>query len=227
MRSTQHLLAAALTLGMSASAFAQGTATTQPVTVGETVTHWTATGFVGGNFNTGAPAPQVDLNAGGVEYGGALAYLWHGIVGGEFIGSFAPTFDVTSALVENNPHVNTYMANVIAALPVGVGGHVQPYISGGAGGIHMAADIFTINQATGQPTSSFTNNHEMRWGWDLGAGAMAFANSTVGVRGDIRYYKASVNNQINEGSSPQDIIVQQLISGLHFWRVDGGVTFRW
>src|SRR3954471_2079756 len=226
MRSTQYLLAAALTLGLSLPAFAQGTATTQPVNVGETVTHWTATGFVGSNFNSGAPAPQIDLSAGGVEYGGALAYLWHGVVGGEFLASFAPNLDVTSALVENNPHVNTYMANVIAALPIGVGGHVQPYFSGGAGGIHMAADVFALNQA-GVPTADFTSNHEMRWGWDLGGGAMAFANDRIGVRGDVRYYKASVNNQINSGSTPQDVVVQEMISGLHFWRVNGGVTFRW
>jgi len=225
MRSTHYLLAAALTLGLSAPVLAQGAATTQPVTVGETVTHWTATGFVGSSFNAGAPAPQIDLSSGGVEYGGALAYLWHGVVGGEFISSFAPTFDVTSALVSNNPHVNSYMANVITALPVGVGGHVQPYFSGGFGGIHMAADVATLD-ATGTALST-TSNHEMRWGWDLGGGAMAFANERIGVRGDVRYYKASVNNQINEGSSPQDVIVQEMISGLHFWRVNGGVTFRW
>ena len=226
MRSTQYLLAAALAVGISAPAFAQGTATTQPVNVGETVSHWTATGFVGGNFNTGGPAPQVDINGGGVEFGGAVAYLWHGLVGGEFITSFAPTFDVTSVLIDNNPHVNTYMGNAIVALPIGVGGHVQPYFSGGAGGIHMAADVFDLNQA-GQPTSSFTANHEMRWGWDLGGGAMAFANNRVGFRGDIRYYKATVNNQINTGSSSQSIVVQELLSGIHFWRADGGVTFRW
>ena len=226
MRSTQYLLAAALAVGISGPAFAQGTATTQPVNVGETVSHWTATGFVGGNFNSGAPAPQIDTFGGGVEYGGALAYLWHGVVGGEFITSFAPSFDVTSALIENNPHVNTYMANVIAAIPIGVGGHVQPYVSGGYGAIHMSADVFTLDR-NGVATSSFTNNHESRGGWDLGGGAMAFANSRVGVRGDIRYYKATVNNQINEGSSTQDLIVQELVSGIHFWRADGGVTFRW
>jgi len=227
MRSTPHLLAAALTLGLSAPAFAQGTATTQPVNVGETASHWTAAGFVGSNFNNGGPAPQVDLiSSGGVEYGGALAYLWRGMVGGEFIASFAPSFDVTSVLLENNPHVNTYMANVIAAIPIGVGGHVQPYVSGGTGGIHMAAGVFTLDQ-TGVPTSSFTNNHEMRWGWDVGGGAMAYANSRVGVRGDIRYYKASVNSQISQGSSPQDAILQEIVSGVHFWRADGGVTFRW
>ena len=226
MQSTRYLLAAALAVGISGPAFAQGTATTQPVTVGETVSHWTATGFVGGSVATGGPASQIDINGSGVEYGGALSYLWHGMVGGEFITSFSPSFDATSVLLQNNPHVATYMANVIAALPVGVGGHVQPYISGGAGGIHMAADVFTLDQA-GVPTSNFTSNHEMRWGWDLGGGAMAFANNTVGVRGDVRYYKASVNNQINSGSSPQDVVTQQLLSGIHFWRVDGGVTFRW
>ena len=226
MRSTPYLLAAAFAVGISGPAFAQGTATTQPVTVGQTVTHWTATGFVGGNFNTGAPAPQVDLNAGGVEFGGAVAYLWRGIVGGEFIASFAPTFDVTSALVQNNPHVSTYMGNVIAALPVGVGGHVQPYVSGGTGGISMTANVATLDQ-NGAPTATFNSNSEMRWGWDVGAGAMAFANNRVGFRGDIRYYKATVDNQINQGISPQGQVVQNLISGLHFWRADGGVTFRW
>ena len=222
MRSAHCFVAAALTLGLAGSATAQTypPASTQPSTYGATESHWTASGFVGSGFATKGDSLAVDEDAGGVAFGGQLAYLWHGFVGPEFLADWAPTFDVTTALVDNNPRVASYMANIIGALPLGANGQVVPYASGGFGGIGMRADVLNLD-------GSLTGNSEMRTGTNIGGGIMAFASRRIGFRGDVRYYHASTDDTINEGISPQGEVVQSLISGLKFWRTTGGVTFRW
>jgi hypothetical protein len=210
-----------MAFGLAGTATAQTTsASTQPTAIGPTVSYWTASGFVGTGFGTKGDSAAVDENAGGVAFGGQLAYLWHGYVGPEFLAEWAPTFDVTSALVENNPRVGSYMANAIAAIPLGANGQIAPYASGGFGGITMRADVLNSD-------GSFTGNSEMRWGTNIGGGVMAFASRRIGLRGDVRYYHAGTDNALNEGISPQGAVVQRLVSGLEFWRTTGGVTFRW
>jgi outer membrane protein with beta-barrel domain len=213
-----------LALGLSGTAAAQtpSTATTQPTTYGQTVSHWVASGFVGGGFNgNNNDNPRVDENAGGVTFGGQVGYLWKGIVGPEFLFEWAPSFDVTSVLIptDSNTHVLSYMANAIGALPLGADGQVMPYISGGFGAIQMAADV--VNPFD----NSVSNNQNTEWGTNLGGGIMAFASNRWGVRGDVRYYHANTDNNFN--GSAQDQFVQSLVSGLSYWRATGGVSVRW
>jgi len=242
MRLTQYLLAAALALGISGPALAQGTATT-PSSPSSTVGHWTASGFVGGTFNRGAsttlvgPAGNsvgVDFsNSGGVEYGGELGYQWHNMIGAEFLASFAP-FDVTSFAIstDRNPRSHAYMANAIALIPVGSEVRFQPYVSGGIGGIGMSADVLTLNGVLVTSAGTVANVTTTRasrtsFGEDFGGGVMAFASDRFGFRGDVRYYHASTDNNIVASDLVQTQVVRGLLSGLHFWRADGGVTFRW
>jgi outer membrane protein with beta-barrel domain len=223
MRSATCFIAAALALGLAGTAAAQ-TPGTYPATtqnnIGPVESHWTASGFIGSGFGTEGNALGIDENGGGVAFGGQLAYLWHGVLGPEFIADWAPTFDVTSPFVDNNPRLASYMANLIGAFPLGSAGQVVPYLSGGFGSIGMRADVVNLD-------GTFSGNSEMRWGSNIGGGVMAFATRRVGFRGDIRYYSASTDDQLNEGISAQGQVVQRLISGLTFWRTTGGVTFRW
>jgi len=226
MRSATCFIAAALVLGLAGRAPAQ-TPSTYPATtssgsIGPAESHWTASGFIGSGFGTRSDALGIDENAGGVAFGGQLAYLWHGYVGPEFIADWAPTFDVTSPFVDNNPRLASYMANLIGALPLGSEGQVVPYASGGFGGIGMRADVIDLAAAGG-----VSSNSEMRWGTNIGGGVMAFASRRIGFRGDVRYYHSSTDNNLNQGISPQGEVVQRLLSGLAFWRTTGGVTFRW
>ncbi|HXD20317.1 MAG TPA: outer membrane beta-barrel protein [Vicinamibacterales bacterium] len=226
MRSATCFMAAALALGLAGTAAAQTgqtyPATTQSTNIGPSISHWTASGFIGSGFGTQGDALGIDENAGGVAFGGQLAYLWHGFVGPEFIADWAPTFDVTSPFVDNNPRLASYMANLIGAFPLGSEGQVVPYASGGFGGIGMRADVIDLTAP-----DRVSGNSEMRLGTNLGAGIMAFASRRVGFRGDIRHYSASTDDTLNDGISVQGQIVQRLISGLSFWRTTGGVTFRW
>src|SRR5215510_13517374 len=88
---------------------------------------WVASGFVGSNFGAGADSASVD-------FGGQLAFLWRGAIGGEVLADFAPRFRINNTLLADNPNVNSYMVNVIGAVPIGSEARVQPYASGGLGG---------------------------------------------------------------------------------------------
>jgi hypothetical protein len=223
MRSADYILAAALTFGLVGSAAAQAvpaapsTATTQAITYGQTVSHWLASGFAGSGFDSKGDNPRVDTNSAGAAFGGQVGYLWRGVVGPEVLVEWAPSFDLTSALIDN-AHVFSYMANAIGALPLGADGQIQPYVSGGFGRVQLVADI-------PRPDGASDHSSNGQRGTNLGGGVMAFANNSFGVRGDMRYYHASTANDLT--GSAGDQFIEGLTSGLHYWRATGGLSFRW
>jgi len=224
MRSTQYLFAAILTFALVGTAAAQTTspppssAVTQPTYGGATDSHWLASGFVGGGFSASGDAPQIDSSsAGGVTFGGQVAWLWRGIVGPEFLAEWAPNFDVTSVLIDGNTRVANYMINAIGAYPLGADGQWQPYVSGGWGRTRLSADIRTLNG-----TESDSNG---AWGGNIGGGLMAFANRGFGARGDIRYFRGRTVNELSGSASEQ--FFESLGSGLSYWRASGGISYRW
>jgi hypothetical protein len=234
MRSAQYALATALTLALAGTATAQttapppSTATTQATTYGETVSHWLASGFVGGGFSASGDFPNIDTNGGSsVAYGGQVGYLWHGVVGPEFLFEWAPNFNaISSTFISGDTHVHSYMANAIGAIPLGADGQFVPFISGGFGSIRANADVLTT---TGNTFSSSRGGG----GNNIGGGVMAFANR-IGVRGDLRHYHAStdqnftgtVRDQVLAGTLREQLI-EGVLSGLSYWRATGGVSFRW
>ncbi len=224
MRSAHHVLAAALTLALAGAASAQttspapSTATTQPTYVGATVSHWLASGFVGGGWDTKGESLISDSNNGGVTVGGQVGYLWRGIVGPEFLFNYAPNFDVSSAFIPGDTRVLSYMANAIGAYPLGADGQFVPYGSGGIGSMQATADVLSADGTTHSDQNGVL-------GWNIGGGAMAFANKGFGVRGDIRYFRASTQHDF--AGSFADQLTQQVISGLKYWQATGGISFRW
>jgi len=230
MRFSTFVLVGTLAAGFSGTAMAQSNASSQTTptvapanNAGYTRSHWIASGFVGGNFNARSDSQVVDNNSGNsIDFGGETAYLWRGVVGGEFLMDFAPsTFAVNDRfLLADKPAVNSYMANAIAAIPLGVDGRFQPYVSGGLGGIHLATSI------TNPVTATTSSNHEMLGGTNIGGGAMVFASPNWGVRGDVRYFHTSTVNDLGSGT-PADQLTKALLSGLTFWRANAGITFRW
>jgi hypothetical protein len=224
MRSAQYLYAAVLTFALAAPAAAQttapppSTATTQPNYVGATVSHWVASGFVGGGFSANGDSPNIDSNsAGSVEFGGQVAWLWRGIVGPEFLADWAPSFDVSSALIDGNTRVANYMINAIGAIPLSADGQIQPYVSGGWGRTRLSADIRSVGGTNSESHGS--------WGGNIGGGVMAFATRGWGVRGDIRYYRARANDSFS--GSVSDQFFESVASGLSYWNASGGISFRW
>jgi|SRR5262249_4106833 len=109
--------------------------------------------------------------------------------------------------------VTTVMANLIVAGGDGGrygfgrrrGASVRPYASGGVGLMH---EVVT----TAVPGEQVANND---LGLNLGVGVMAMPYRSVGVRGDVRYYRNLVNNadatNVNFGA-------------FHFWRASIGLV---
>jgi hypothetical protein len=190
---------------------------------------WVASGFIGSSFSTSSNTLQNTLESNnnvpaGLTYGGQVGYLWHGIVGGEFIADFAPDVGFDSILLASQPHVNSYMGNVIGAYPFGPDGNYQPYVSGGFGSIGVRGEFFTLPDDVGNRIA--VEADQQRWGGNLGGGMFAYYNR-FGVRGDVRWYRSSGGGDILNSDTFADDAARALLSDLHFWRGTIGLAFRW
>jgi hypothetical protein len=180
---------------------------------------WNATGFVGSYFGPGGDSPAAHNISSSMTFGGQISRTW-GFAGVEVLADFAPKYHIDTAFLDSHPWVNSYMAN---ALGIWSGRFVEPYISGGIGGIQMHANVLTPSFVTGGTDN--TSVYQTRFGWDIGTGVYAFGGSTVGFRADVRYFKATTANSLT-GSAP-NVATETLLSGIQFWRANIGVAFRW
>jgi hypothetical protein len=236
-RTAQWILTAALAAALPASARAQGTppppsvpaapaqsprptppivaSTPNPAT--SIANEWVVSGFVGSDFGS-----NVNSSESSPHYGGTVAYLWNGRVGGELLAASTPDFELTNLFFTEKPMVNSYMANIIGAVPFGVDGQYQPFVSGGFGGIQLHQDVFNV---INNPASGSSPGDAVKFGGNIGAGIMAYVRN-VGIRGDVRYFRtrSEINNSI---TSPSDAIADSALAGLDFWRANVGVAFRW
>jgi hypothetical protein len=189
--------------------------------------HWLVSGSLGSDFEAEADDP-------GVNFGGTAGWLYRGVIGGEFQANFSPDFQADAAFVPvflaEEPSINSYMFNVIGALPFMAGGQFQPYASGGAG-------WFTMN---GEPIpgDGGIDLDLTETGWNAGFGAMGFLGQ-MGVRADLRYFRvggdefAGVPGEVtraNHGAIVDDqetAFDTNILSGLSFWRGNVGVALRW
>jgi hypothetical protein len=187
-----------------------------------TQSHWTAAGFVGGNFGGSNFGGTTSMDS-SVDFGGQVGYLYRGIVGGEFLADFTPQFQMNNALFADNPNLNTYMANLILAVPMGAEHRVQPYVSGGFGSMQLRSNVFASVTA---PSSGQSTANAMIGGGDLGFGVLGYAGN-VGIRGDVRYFRAFTDNSLINGDSAADAFARSALSGLDFWRANIGVAVRW
>ena len=184
-----------------------------------------ASAFIGSAFDTSGDVVNENDVTNSLAWDGQIGYLWRGRVGGEFMASFAPSFgfDTLNLFLEDNPRVNTYMANVVGAVPFGTDHQFRPYISAGVGAITLRSTVFTDVSEINTASTNLS-----RFGSNIGGGLMIFAGH-VGVRADVRHYTTSASNNIPhliQGESPTDIS-RALLAGLEFWRTDVGVAFRW
>ena len=165
------------------------------------VTPWVGSAF-GSNIDNG----QTTF---GVSAGGMGA----GIVGGEVDFGWSPSFFGTKSDFGNNTVMNL-MGNVIVGVPIGGqhGAGIRPYVVGGLGLIRTQIDGGTIANA------SSSNN---MFGWDAGGGVMGYFTDHVGLRGDLRYLRATSDLKTGLTNLPN-------LDGnaLHFWRATVGVVFR-
>jgi hypothetical protein len=238
MRIADFMITAAVLGGLPSTALAQ--ASNAPAGSGccpETEGHWYASAYLGSNFGGPSATVQTNLNLPNVEsesrasinFGGEVGYVWSGAYGAEFMANYSPNFEIGNALLTEPPHVATYMANGIAAVPIRIGDtRFRPFVSGGIGAVQLRSTIFDIVPSATTPSGAAlgtTTSNGSRFGWDLGGGLMIF-NGAWGLRGDVRYYRATTDNNPTD-NTVSGLFLQQSLSGLRFWNANFGVAFRW
>jgi opacity protein-like surface antigen len=176
---------------------------------------WLFTPFIGANFGGSADlgTPGEDLNDEfnrKLTYGAAFEWMGGGIVGFGVDFGYSPNFfgvtDSNGVDLVGDGNVTTLMGNVIVGAPLG---GVRPYASGGVGMIKTHVD----------DAGQFFDVNRSDLGFDVGAGVMGFFNDNVGIRGDIRYFRA-----VNDDSDSDSIDVS--LGSFKFWRGTVGVTFK-
>lgn len=159
------------------------------------------TPFLGITFGADTPSQQVN-------YGVSLAFLAGGIVGLELDAALTPNFFDSDSDALEDGNVSTVMANLMLAAPM-QGTRIRPYLAAGAGIMHAKAtsvgNVFELND------NSF--------GVNVGAGVMGFMRDNIGVRADIRYFRALQDAEAGDG-------IDLSLGALDFWRGTLGVTFR-
>ena len=170
---------------------------------------WLFTPNIGGGFGGNASGREH------LSWGASIGWMGAGIFGWEADLAYTPEFfegdDNDLDLIENS-NVTSFMVNALIGVPVGgqTGAGFRPYFSGGAGllqtSVQDSEQLFEINNSD--------------FGVNLGVGAMGFLSDHVGIRGDLRYYRA-LSDPVEDNEFDIDF------GDFDFWRASAGVTFRW
>ena len=144
-------------------------------------------------------------------FGAGLTWMGAGILGFDIDFGYTPDFFGDDPDFGDS-NLTTLMASVILGAPIGgqSGPGLRPYVVGGVGLLReriTSADDF------------FDDVSRNEMGFNLGAGINAFFTDNVGLRGDVRYFRALQEG----GESVADVFD---LDELDFWRATVGVTFR-
>jgi opacity protein-like surface antigen len=178
--------------------------------------NWFFSPFIGGNFGGNASFGDFDDADDEVErrldFGGTLG--WNpGVVGFEVDFGFTPNFFENTAGDRNfefgETNVTTIMGNLLLSARPGTG--FRPYASAGLG--LMRANV---QSATGLFNDLATND----LGLNLGGGLNAQFSDRVGIRGDVRYFRA-----LQDAQADNDLDLD--FGSFNFWRASVGLMFRW
>ena len=174
-------------------------------------------GLFGGSANFGQFADRDDEIEKRMSFGGSIGFMGAGIFGAEADFSFSPNFyndtigPTDFKFGEGN--LTTIMGNLILGAPIGGqrGPGIRPYATAGIGMIRSKLTTDTL----------FNDLSTNDLGYNLGGGVLAFFSDNVGLRGDLRYFRAF------QDSEPGDDELDLGLGDLKFWRGNVGVTFRW
>jgi opacity protein-like surface antigen len=125
------------------------------------------------------------------------------------------TFD-NLPIVSFEASATTVMGNLVVRVPAGP---IQPYVSGGAGIIRIKGDVEIpflgdVLSATAQDV-----------GVNVGGGVHIFPTPNFGIRADARYFRTVGDlawDEIRDIDGLDDLPLPRV----DFWRVTGGVTFK-
>jgi opacity protein-like surface antigen len=180
---------------------------------------WLFTPFLGANF--GGNADFGDFNdfedefERRVDLGASFGWMGNGIVGFEVDFGWSPNFFENTVgpgdFEFGDSNVTTLMANLLVGAPIGgqSGPGIRPYASGGMGLIRSNIDGGDF----------FDDLDSNDFGFNLGAGVHGFFTDNVGIRGDVRYFRALADDE------PDDLF-DLALSDFDFWRATVGLTIR-
>lgn len=182
---------------------------------------WLLTPYVGvvfggsaNNFNVNSLADEFEQR---VSFGGSASWMGAGVIGLEVDYHLAPNFyQITDGtgnieLLNLDSSVQTFMGSVVLGAPIGgtSGPGIRPYAVAGIG--LMRASLSGADDL-------FDNLSSNELGINVGGGAHLFFSDTVGVRGDVRYFRGLQKG--DDGGNDLDL------EDFNFWRATLGVTFR-
>jgi opacity protein-like surface antigen len=146
-----------------------------------------------------------------VTFGGSAAFMGAGVFGAEVDFNYTPEF-IQDTVATPDVRQASLMGNLIVGIPIGdanQGGQLRPYVLGGVGLMRTSADA-------SQLFDRFSSND---FAVNFGGGVMAFFSEHVGLRADVRYYRALTDDEPGSG-------VDFDLSDFDFWKWDVGASFR-
>lgn len=149
-----------------------------------------------------------DLDERRTTYGAAVAFMGSGAFGFEIDLGYTPHF-FGDRTPESENNVATLMGNVLIGIPLGDQAKIY-----GAGGLGLLKT--RVND-----TDDFFDVSRNDFGVNVGGGVLAYFGDHLGVRGDVRYFR---NLSSSEGS--RDDFPDFDLGGFHFWRVTGGLAYK-
>lgn len=178
---------------------------------------WFFSPFIGGNFGGNADfgdfPDEDDEVERRLDFGATLGWNAN-VVGWEVDLGWSPNFFEDTAGDRNfdfgDNNVTTLMGNFLLSAPPGSG--FRPYASAGLGLIRA-----NVHSATGLFDDLSTND----LGVNLGGGINANFSDRFGVRGDLRYFRAVQDDEVDND------LDDLTLGSFDFWRGTVGLTFRW
>ena len=173
----------------------------------------------------GGPLNDFDVNTldetfkSRVTFGGSVMVSGSGPIGFEadfsvspnffqFTGDDDPDFDLDSS-------IQSLMGNIVFTP---VGGPVRPYFTAGAG-------LLRANLSS--PGDLFDNLSTNELGINVGGGVNVFFSDTIGLRGDVRYFRGLEQEEDDDPAEDDDLIDEDFgLEDFHFWRATIGITFK-
>jgi opacity protein-like surface antigen len=145
----------------------------------------------------------------GISLGGLIGF--EGELGRTSLGETA----LIGSLVDFEAGVTTAMANLVVRFP---SGPVQPYVTGGLGVIRATSNL---DIAAVGPTLSLSGQTV---GMNYGGGLYLFPSPSIGIRADLRYVRTVGDLTLDD---VDELLGFDLpLPDFDFWRVTGGITFR-
>jgi opacity protein-like surface antigen len=161
----------------------------------------TLTPFGGVTFGDDAPATKFTAGAG-------LTFMG-GIAGFELDFGYTPDFfgEESDFALIGDSNVTTFSGSLVLGAPIG---RVKPYGVVGLGIVRSR-----ISDAEDLFDDLTTNDLAL----NVGGGVVSMLSDRIGIRGDIRYFRALQDNE-------DDNDVDVAIGKFGFWRGTAGLTFR-